>query len=225
MSDTSGTARYRARLGVNRLTSCTLFAVLVPLLALAADSGRIVYIKSFPGSTPAYVEITIDPSGAVTYKETADDDPETFKLEPDSTAQIFGLAAKLDHFSHPIESGLKIANMGAKTFRWEDGDKKAEVKFNYSLDENAKALHDWFERITETERLVVIFRRAVRHDKLGVNESLVNIQMAWEKKRITGAGQFLPLLDQVAKNDAYMHMARERAAQLGDAIRAKSKAE
>ena len=80
-------------------------------------------------------------------------------------------------------------------------------------------------RITETERLVVIFRRAVRHDKLGVNESLVNIQMAWEKKRITGAGQFLPLLDQVAKNDTYMHMARERAAQLGDAIRAKSKAE
>jgi hypothetical protein len=191
----------------------------------AADSGRIVYTKSFPGSTPAYVEISVEPSGAVTYKEAADDDPETFRLEADSTSQIFSLAARLDHFSHPIESGLKVANMGAKTFRWEDGDKKAEVKFNYSLDENAKTLHDWFERITATEQLLVTFRRAVRHDKLGVNEALLNIQAAWERKQIAGANQFLPLLDEVAKNDTYMHMARERAAQLGDAIRAKSKAE
>jgi len=167
----------------------------------------------------------VDPSGAATYKEAADDDPETFRLEADSTSQIFNLAAKLDHFSHPLESGLKVANMGAKTFRWEDGDKKTEVKFNYSLDENAKTLHEWFERITETELLMATFRRAVRHDKLGVNEALLNIQSAWERKRIAGAVQFLPLLDQVAKNDTYMHMARERAAQLGDAIRAKSKAE
>lgn len=192
----------------------------------AGDSGRIVYTKSFPGSTPAYVEISVDPAGAVTYKEAADDDPETFQLEAGSTAQIFALAARLDHFSHPLESGLKVANMGAKTFRWEGGDKKVEVKFNYSLDENAKSLHEWFERITETEGLLVAFRRAVRHDKLGVNEALLNIQAAWEKKRITGADQFLPLLDQVAKNDTYMHMARERALQLGDAIRAgKPKAE
>jgi hypothetical protein len=203
------------------------FAVLLGLgsLVSAAEPGRIVYTKSFPGSSPAYVEISVEPSGAVSYKETADDDPETFRLESNSTAQIFDLAAKLDHFSHPLESGLKVANMGVKTFRWEDGDKKNEVKFNYSLDENAKNLHEWFERITETERLMVGFRRAVRHDKLGVNEALLNIQAAWEKKRITGADQFLPLLDQVAKNDTYMHMARERAAQMIDAIRAKSKAE
>jgi hypothetical protein len=195
-------------------------------LAFAADTGRVVFTKSFPGSTPAYVEITVDASGAVTYREAADDDPETFHLEADSTAQIFDLAGKLDHFSHPLESGLKVANMGVKTFRWEDGENKNnEVKFNYSLDENAKSLHDWFERISETERLLATFRRAVRHDKLGVNEALLNIQAAWERKRITGADQFLPLLDQVSKNDTYMHMARERAAQLGDAIRARSKAE
>jgi hypothetical protein len=40
------------------------------------------------------------------------------------------------------------------------------------------------------------------------------------------AGQFLPLLDQVAKSDVYMHMARERAADVAEAIRAaQSKAE
>jgi len=116
--------------------------------------------------------------------------------------------------------------MGAKTFRWENGDEKSEAKFNYSLDENAKTLHDWFERITETERLLVEFRRAIRHDKLGVHQTLINIQATWERKRLTGAEQFLPLLDRVAGNEIYMHMARERAAQLSEAIRAaKPKAE
>jgi hypothetical protein len=199
------------------------FVIAISFLAaasLAADAPRIVYTKSFPGSVPAYVEISVERSGAVTYKETADDDPETFTLDSAATNEIFDLAQRLDRFTHPLESGLKVANMGVKTFRWEEGGDKHEVKFNYSLDESAKTLHDWFERISETERLLVVFRRAVRHDRLGVNEALVNIQATWERKRLAGADQFLPLLDQVANNEVYMHMSRERAAQLAEAIRA-----
>jgi hypothetical protein len=199
------------------------FVIAISILAaagFAADSPRIVYTKSFPGSVPAYVEISVERSGAVTYKETADDDPETFTLDSAATNEIFDLAQRLDRFTHPLESGLKVANMGVKTFRWEEGGDRHEVKFNYSLDESAKTLHDWFERISESERLLVVFRRAVRHDRLGVNEALVNIQSTWERKRLAGADQFLPLLDQVANNEVYMHMSRERAAQLAEAIRA-----
>jgi hypothetical protein len=152
--------------------------------------------------------------------QTADDDPETFQLDPEGTSQIFDLAQKLGYFSHPLESGLKVANMGMKTFRWEDGDKKTEAKFNYSLNDDAKALQDWFERITESERLLADFRRAVRHDKLGVNDALLNIVSEWGRRRLTALDQFLPLLDQVAKSDTYMHMDRERAAELAEAIRA-----
>lgn len=198
------------------------FAVMAAT-SLAADVPRIVYIKSFPGSDPAYVEISIDRNGEVGYKESADDDPETFTLDPTSTAQFFDLAQKLDHFKHPVESGLKVAKMGAKTFRWEDGDEKNEVKFNYSVDENAKVLWDDFERITESERLLIALRRAVRHDHLGVNDALLSVQASWNSRRLEGADQFLPLLDQVAKNDVFMHMSRERAAQISDAIRAASK--
>ena len=193
--------------------------------SVAGAAPRIVYTKSFPGSSPAYVEIAIDGSGAVSYKEAADDDPETFKLDADSTREIFDLADKLNHFSQPLESGLKVANMGVKTFRWEDGGKTNEVKFNYSLDENAKALHDWFEKITDTEQLLVMLRRAVEHDRLGVNDAVINVQDGWEHNRLAGASQFLPLLDRVAKNDVYMHMSRARAAALADAIRARSKSE
>lgn len=198
-----------------------LIAIFLMATAAFAAGPRIVYTKSFPGSDPAWVEITVDKSGAVTYRESPDDDdPEKCQLDAASTAQIFDLAEKLDHFSHPLESGLKVANMGVKTFRWEDGDQKNEQKFNFSLDENAKALHDWFERITESERLLADFRRAIRHDRLGVDSALLNIWAEWDRKRLAAPEQFLPLLDQVAKSDVFMHMDRERAAELADQIRA-----
>jgi hypothetical protein len=204
------------------------FAVLLlSVTAFAGDTPRIVYTKSFPGSSPAYVSITIERNGEVSYKEEADDDdPEKFQLEPNGTEVMFDLAARLDHFKHPLESGLKVANMGVKTFRWVDGDASSEQKFNYSLDENAKALHDWFEAITETERLFAELKRAARHDKLGVHDALIHIEATWIQRRLTGADQFLPLLDQIAQNEIYLHMARQRAAMLGESIRAsKAKAQ
>jgi hypothetical protein len=199
----------------------TLVLLVLCIAAPAALLGeRIVYTKSFPGSSPAYVSITIERSGEVAYKEAVDDDPEKFQLEPSGTDVMFELAAQLDHFKRPLESGLKVANMGVKTFRWEDGDASSEQKFNYSLDESAKALHDWFEAITETERLFAELKRSARHDKLGVHDALIHIEAAWMQRRLTGADQFLPLLDQIAQNEIYLHMARQRAAMLGEAIRA-----
>jgi len=190
----------------------------------AADrSPRIVFTRSFPGSMPPYFEISIDRSGEASYKESADDDPETFKLNAPSTAVIFDLAAKLGHFKRPVESGMKVANMGVKTFRWEDGEESNQVKFNYSLDENARALHDWFERIAESERTFIVLRRAARHDRLGVNDAVVSVQSLWEHGRLASPEQFLPLLDQISGNEVYMHMARERAAGIADAIRARQR--
>jgi hypothetical protein len=188
--------------------------------AFSAETGRIVYTKSFPGSSPAYVWIAVERNGDVSYKEDVDDDPEKFQLEPSGVDVMFDLAAQLDHFKRPLESGLKVARMGEKTFRWEDGGAVSEQKFNYSLDESAKALHDWFEAITETERLFAELKRAARHDKLGVHEALINVEACWMQRRLAGADQFLPLLDQIAQNEIYLHMARQRAAMLGEAIRA-----
>jgi hypothetical protein len=192
-------------------------------LPAADHSPRIVFSRSFPGSMPPYFEISIERSGETSYKESADDDPETFKMNAESTAGIFDLAAKLEHFKRPVESGLKVANMGVKTFRWEDGAESNQVKFNYSLDENAKALHDWFERIGESERTFAVLRRTARHDRLGVNDAVVSVQSLWEHGRLASPEQFLPLLDQISGNEVYMNMARDRAAAIADAIRARQR--
>ncbi len=187
---------------------------------LSAASERVIYSKSFPGSVPAFVSIAVDPSGETVYKEAEDDDaPARLKLEPEEATAIFELARKLDRFQKPLESNLKVANMGLKTLRWEEGSQRWEQKFNYSLDEDARALVAWFDKITDTEQLFFQLERAVKYDKLGVHKAILQLNAAWDRKGLVAVDQFLPLLDRVAKNDSYLNMARDRAAALAEAFR------
>ena len=186
----------------------------------AADAPRIGFSKSFPGSVPAYMAITVDRAGAGEYKEAENDDnPVRFQLSGAEAAEIFGMAEKLGYFDHPLESGLKVAFMGAKTFRYEDGARKSEVKFNYSEDLTARALADWFERIAESEQLFNGLEISAKYDKLGVMRALLLLESSYDRKRLVNLQQYLPLLDRIAKNESYMHQARERAAGLADQIR------
>src|SRR6185437_2676366 len=142
---------------------------------------------------------------------------EKVQLEAGVVSEMFDLAERMDHFKKPLEAGLKVANMGQKTLRWESGGDRSEAKFNYSSNEDAKLLSDRFERIAESMRTLLELRRAAKHDRLGVNAAVLKIQSLWDNKRLVATAQFLPLLDQVAQDEAYIHMARERAAQIADA--------
>lgn len=189
--------------------------------AWANDAPQIFYSKSFPGSVPAYVEIKLDKSGNGEYREAPNEDnPLKFQASESDVNEIFELAGKLENFARPLESPLKVAFMGMKTFRWQDGTRKNEVKFNYSEDPDAKLLADWFERITETEQHLINLERSAKYDKLGVNKALLLIQISLERKRLIAAQQLLPALDRISKNEAYMHMARQRATSLAETIRA-----
>jgi hypothetical protein len=200
------------------------FAIAAAASALLASAAppRLVYSKSFPGSNPPWFEIAVEETGAGVYKEDPKEEvPLKFQLSAAESSQIFGLAGKLDHFSHPLESGLKVANMGMKTFRYEADGHSGEAKFNYSEDQDARALNDWFERIGETEKSRIELETAVRFDKLGVQQALNKVETLRDQKRLVAPDQFLPLLDRIVKNESFLHMARERAAGLAEWIRAK----
>jgi hypothetical protein len=189
---------------------------------LAADPGspRLFYSKAFPGSNPAYTQVTLDNDGQVEYREAPDDDaPLKFKLSDAEKAEVFGLAEKLDWFKHPVESGLKVAFMGTKTFRCERGAEKHEVQFNYSEDPSARALWDWFEKMTESALFRVNLDRAAKYDKLGVYKAVSQLGVAIENKRVVGLEQYLPTLDRIIKNETYMHTARARASEIAEYIR------
>ncbi|MDX2267625.1 MAG: hypothetical protein NW208_05935 [Bryobacter sp.] len=196
-----------------------LFLVPLLLVGLQAEEGVIFYSKSFPGSKPAYLEIEVLPTGEARYKESADDElPVKFKLQAAELEAIQTLASKLEYFAKPLESGLPVAKMGEKTYRYTNGNKKHEAKFNYTQDPDAQALQDWFEKMTETVNHFYDLDRTVRFEPLGVNRTLLQLEAAWDRQRLIGYELYLPLLNRIIKNDRYLNMDRDRAARLKTAF-------
>ncbi len=196
--------------------------LILPLASalLAADGPRLFYSRSFPGSTPAYLQVTLATSGDADYREAADDDqPLKFHVNESDTREVFGLAEKLEYFKRPLESPVKVAFMGTKLLRYENGAQKSEVKFNYSEDAAAKALQDWFERMAESAEHRIALERAAKYDRLGVVKALILLESALDRKRLVALDQYLPTLDRIASNENFMHTARARAAEIAEAIR------
>jgi len=193
----------------------TLTVFILALCAFAADGPRLFYSKTFPGSRPPYMEIRLDRDGRVEYREAPDEEnPIVFQLRPRETRAVWELSAKLDRFRKPLESGLKVARMGDKLLRWEQGGERFEAKFNHTLDPDAQLLHDWFERMCESAILQADLERTAKYERLGVNQAILRIEAAWDRKRLVGVDQYVPLLKRVAANSAYLNMARERAEKL-----------
>lgn len=202
-----------------KLLWVALLAFVAVAAACAAD-GRLFYSRTFPGSNPAYFDITVESTGDSVYKEGPDDDyPLKFKLAPDELAAVFDLAAKLDYFKEPLESPLKVAFMGAKVLRYENGDQKNEQKLNYSENPFAQQIVDWFERMAESVLRCADLERAAKYDHLGVDKSLNLLEAALADGRLVALDQFLPILDRIAKNETYMHQSRVKAAEVAEFIR------
>lgn len=185
---------------------------------IGAAPARLTFTKSFPGSSPPFVSIQVDRSGALEYKESLEDpQPLKAQLKEADTTSLFASAEKLGFFKEPIESGLKVANTGRKVFRYEpESGAPSEVTFNYSTQPVAQALLEKFEQISYSERAYVDLDRAIHFDKLGVNDALAQIESLWLRKQLAAPEQFVPLLNRVASHTAFMHLVRDRAARLRD---------
>jgi hypothetical protein len=193
-----------------------LLAVVFSSFVLA-ETPKLQFTKSFPGSIPAFCSIELEKTGALRYKESLTEEPLHAQMQEGDTAALFAMAEKLEYFKAPIESGLKVANTGKKTFRYEDENGAAtEVVFNYSLNETAKQLLERFEQIAATERAYIDLDKTIHFDKLGVNDSLAQVEALWLHKQLAAPEQFLPLLTRIAGHDSFMHLVRERAARLKD---------
>lgn len=186
---------------------------------IAAEGPRVQFTKSWPQSEPQYIDISLWRSGDAEYRESPTEEPLRFRITETEAAHVFALVENLNRFKRPLESNLKVAKTGVKTFRYEHGAEKNEVQFNYSQDLDAVALLDWFERVSLTERSLLQLERAARYDRLGVNKALLDLEMAHGRAQLVAPQQFIPILERIIKNTGYMHMARERAAKLAETFR------
>lgn len=194
-------------------------------LPLFATGPTITYTRSFPGSQPPYFSVSVDRSGALQYNESPkDDQPVTAQLPKADTDALFSMAGKLGDFKAELESGLKVANTGKKTFRYQDGTVIYETTFNYSINPVAQQLQQRFEDIAATEQAYINLDRNVHYYKLGVDDSLAQIEALWLQHQLAAPLQFVPLLNRIASHESFMHIMRERAARLKDEFTAAARA-
>ena len=191
----------------------------------AAPTGgaEITYRKIFKTSYPEFVEIKINESGSGTYdirQLDEDANPQPFAIGAPLAERIFSLAAKLHNFQGvDLDVHRRLANLGEKTFEYENGAEKHETKFNYTLDESASQLVNIFEGLARQTADISDLARTMRYDRLGVNDVLLQIESDLNNKQIPEPERLLPILDQLAGDDKLLDIARQRARTLAGHIR------
>jgi hypothetical protein len=213
---------------ISRLKFLTLLAAVLVCLGYAqvsfAQSAKITFRRVFPASTPEFIEITVrEDSDDATYEiRQLDEDPATAPFQVSATlrAKIFAFATELRHFQGlDLDVHRKIANLGAKTFRWEQGKQAFETKFNYTLNSAATQLLQIFEGLARQQEHFILLTRRIRYDRLGINDGLLQLESDFNRGLLPEPSHLVPLLDQIASDSRVVEIARQRARSLADRAR------
>jgi hypothetical protein len=197
------------------------------LLAQAAPANpadaTITYRRIFKGSSPEFIEVRVNDQGKSTFDiRQLDDsaDPEPFDVSPAVQKKLFDLASDLKYFANAnLDVQKKIANLGQKTFRYENGAETHEVSFNYTLNPSATQLMQIFEGLAKQQQDLVLLQRQVKFDRLGVNDALMQFESDMDHRLLPEPERLLPVLDQIAGDSHFLEIARTRARALAERIR------
>jgi hypothetical protein len=173
---------------------------------------------------PEFIEIKVrqDADTATFEIRQLDEDAgaTTFEVGAPLRAKIFELAGALNHFQgQDLDVHRKIANLGEKTLRWEQGAESHECKFNYTLNSAANQLVRIFEGLARQQDLLVLMQRRMKYDRLGINDALLQFETDFTKGVFPEPQRALPLLDQIGSDSKFVEIARQRARSLAERIR------
>jgi hypothetical protein len=217
----------RFQFGCTWAVRCALLllalAALFGVQTASAAQATITFRKIFKSSFPEYVEIKVAENGACTadIRQLSDDpSPQPFQLSQSVVQRIFDLAGDLHDFNGVnLEIHRRIANLGEKTFIYENGPQVYQTSFNYSTNSSAGQLVDLFEDLTREQVDLSDLQRTMRYDHLGVYDVILRIEKDYDDKSLPDPAQLLPALDQLARNTTYLDIARDRARTLAGRIR------
>lgn len=197
--------------------------VLAPVARANPPGATVTYRRVFKSSTPEFIEIKISDQGNSTYdirQLDEDADPEPLEVGPAVKKQVFNLAADLKNFAvGNLDIQKKIANLGQKTFRYENGAEVHETSFNYTLNPSATQLMQIFEGLARQQQDLNLLQRQARFDRLGVNDALMQFESDMDHRVLPEPERLLPVLDQIAADPHFVDIARSRARALAERIR------
>ena len=218
--------RFVAMCGLLILLGCSVALASAQARASAATSpsaqtAKVTFRRVFQGSSPEYIELCIwDDAKSATYEiRQMEDDPGSapFEVGAPLRTKIFGLTAQLHNFQgQDLDVHRKIANLGEKTFRWEQGGVTHETRFNYTLNPAAAQLLQIFEGLARQQEHYELITRRMRYDRLGIYDALLQFESDLNRGLLPEPQRLVPLLEQIANDPKYVDVARKRARMLAD---------
>jgi hypothetical protein len=212
-----------------------LFSVLSAAWTVAAIPGaagggpgpgtaKVTFRRIFQGSSPEFIEVTVQSdSNAATYEiRQLDEDPgaQPFEVGETLRSKIFALTQQLNEFQgQDLDVHRKIANLGEKTFRWQQGNVAHETKFNYTLNSAATQLLQIFEGLARQQEHYALLERRIRYDRLGINDALLQFESDFNRGLLPEPQRLIPLLEQISSDPKFVGIARQRAQSLVDRLR------
>lgn len=192
--------------------------------ATPAAAAKLTFRRIFKSSTPEFIEVTVvqDSDKATFEIRQLDDDPGKSPFEVGATlrAKMFELASQMNNFQNQdLDVHRKIANLGEKTFRWEQGSEAHEATFNYTLNTPATQLLQIFEGLARQQELVMLLERRMKYDRLGINDALLQFETDLNRNLLPEPQRALPALDQIAADTRFVEIARQRARAVAERIR------
>jgi hypothetical protein len=190
----------------------------------SAAPAKVTFRRIFRGSSPEFIELCIwDDGKKATYEiRQLDDDAGSapFEVGDPLRSKIFALTAQLHYFEGlDLDVHRKIANLGEKTFRWEQGSVTHETKFNYTLNPAAAQLLQIFEGLARQQEHFELITRRMRYDRLGIYDALLQFETDLNRGLLPEPQRLAPLLDQIASDPKYVEVARERARMLSERVK------
>jgi hypothetical protein len=203
---------------------CLALATMVATApASAAGEAVITYTKIFKGSVPESVELIIRETGKCTFdiRQLAEDPKATeFEVGQTIREKIFSLAKELNNFRNlDLDTHRKIANLGAKTFRYEKDGVVNEVTYNYTVNTPASQLQQIFEGLSYQQDHLQTLQRTLKYDRLGLYDALGYLEADLDNGVIPEPEHLLPVLEQIANDTHVIEIARSRARAITARIR------
>lgn len=210
---------FRFRQHILRLSIFLLSLGMAAFPAFAAQQKStpptLTYIKVMKGSVPEYTSVTVDLNGVGSYQGRQLDEspkPRPLKLTAGTTQELFRLAASLGNFrSIRLESKIRVANLGEKTFIYRDGVQENKVEFNYTRNKRGQDLLNLFEGIADVEQHITALEYSSRYDPLGLPSALTQVEIDLNNNAMVDPQLMVPILKKIVGNNQYMRIAQMRA--------------
>jgi hypothetical protein len=231
MRAATGEFRYRRRLQrpILGLASLLCFCCCCGLAQQAAPSASapapsVTFKFDFPGADPDHYAIAVSSDGHAVYDSNGklslqSDEGDPFHLEfavsQATRTRVFDLARKAGYFDGKVDSGKKgLANTGAKTLVYQDGEKIAKATYNYSPLPAVQELTALFQQLSTTLEFGRRLEYYRHYQKTALDEELKHMEEQSNQSGLEEVAAVAPILQLIVSDSSLMNVVRARAQRL-----------